>query len=256
MDRELAAGWVRRWDVQQERYVADREERFAVLIDVVEHICRDVAEPLVLDLGCGPGSLATRLARRLPRARVVGIDNDPFLLALAEATRPEHADIEYVRADLAEPGRLGWRPIDAAVSTTALHWLRPERLAEVYRDLAVALRPGGALVNGDHFHDPRPGIRDLTEMVKNRRAARAGVGTHEDWKSWWAAVAADPALRERFTADELRGISTGYGNRLSPQEHTRLLGEAGFAEAAPVWQFGDDYVLAALRLPSGLSPTS
>ncbi|MFD6066980.1 MULTISPECIES: class I SAM-dependent methyltransferase [Amycolatopsis] len=247
MDEKLAADWVRRWDIQQERYVADREERFAVLIDVVEHVCRDVAAPLVLDLGCGPGSLATRLAGRLPRARVIGVDNDPFLLALAKATRPRQADIEYLQADLAERGWLKWGPVDAAVSTTALHWLRPERLAEVYRDLAEALREGGALVNGDHLYDERPAIRELTEVVKNRRAARAGVGANEEWKAWWAAVAADPALRERFTVDELRGISTGYGNRLSPQEHTRLLREAGFAEVAPVWQSGDDYVLAALR---------
>ncbi|OXM46620.1 methyltransferase [Amycolatopsis thailandensis] len=247
MDEMLAAGWVRRWDFQQERYVADREERFDVLIDVVEHVCRDVAEPLVLDLGCGPGSLATRLARRLPHVRVVGVDNDPFLLALARASRPDDADIEYVQADLAEDGWLTWRAIDAAVSTTALHWLKPERLAGVYRDLADALRAGGALVNGDHFYDEQPGIRDLAEAVKNRRAARAGVGSNEDWKSWWAAIAADPALRAEFTAAELSGISTGYGNRLSPQEHTRLLREAGFAEVAPVWQYGDDYVLTALR---------
>ncbi|WP_340688068.1 class I SAM-dependent methyltransferase [Amycolatopsis coloradensis] len=247
MDEKLAADWVRRWDIQQERYVADREERFAVLIDVVEHVCRDVAEPLVLDLGCGPGSLATRLAGRLPRARVIGVDNDPFLLALARATRPRQADIEYLQADLAESGWLKWGPVDAAVSTTALHWLRPERLADVYRDLAGALREGGALVNGDHLYDEQPGIRDLAEVVKNRRAVRAGVGANEEWKAWWEAVAADPALRGRFTADELRGISTGYGNRLSPQEHTRLLREAGFAEVAPVWQSGDDYVLTALR---------
>lgn len=247
MDEKLAADWVRRWDIQQERYVADREERFAVLIDVVEHVCRDVAEPLVLDLGCGPGSLATRLAVRLPRARIVGVDNDPFLLALARATRPREARVEYLQADLAESGWLSWGPVDAAVSTTALHWLRPERLAEVYRDLAGALREGGALVNGDHLYDEQPAIRELAGVVKDRRAARAGVGANEEWKAWWAAVAADPALRERFTADELRGVSTGYGNRLSPREHTRLLREAGFAEVAPVWQFGDDYVLAGLR---------
>ncbi|GAB3742707.1 class I SAM-dependent methyltransferase [Amycolatopsis oliviviridis] len=247
MDEKLAAGWVRRWDLQQERYIADREERFDVLIDVVEHVCRDVAEPLVLDLGCGPGSLATRLARRMPHARVVGVDDDPFLLALAGASRPEDADIEYVRADLAEDGWLKWQAIDAAVSTTALHWLRPDRLAAVYRDLARVLRAGGALVNGDHFYDEQPGIRDLAAAVKDRRAARAGVEANEDWKSWWAAVSADPALRAEFTADELGGISTGYGNRLSPQEHTRLLREAGFAEVAPVWQSGDDYVLTALR---------
>jgi trans-aconitate methyltransferase len=35
----------------------------------------------VLDLGCGPGSLAGRLAARLPTAEIIGLDQDPVLLA-------------------------------------------------------------------------------------------------------------------------------------------------------------------------------
>ncbi|MFJ7213729.1 class I SAM-dependent methyltransferase [Amycolatopsis sp. NPDC098790] len=124
MDGKLAEKWVRRWNAQQERYIADREERFHVLIDVVEHVTRDVAEPVVLDLGCGPGSLATRLAGRLPHARVVGIDNDPFLLALARASVPADAKIEYLHVGLGDDGWLLEGAVDAAVSTTALHILR------------------------------------------------------------------------------------------------------------------------------------
>lgn len=251
MDQELAVRWVARWDAQQERYIADREERFRVLFDVVEHVTKDSAEPFVLDLGCGPGSMATRLSARLPHARVVGVDSDPFLLALARASRKATAKIDYLQLDLtedgwSEPAVLG-RDLDAAVSTTALHWLPPERLARVYRDLAEAMRPGGVLVNGDHFYDEQPGIRALTAAVKERRATRAGVDGNEDWKSWWAAAAEDPGLRAVFSDAELRGTSTGYGNRLSPQAHAKMLLEAGFREVGTVWQYGDDYVLAALR---------
>ncbi|QWF85277.1 class I SAM-dependent methyltransferase [Amycolatopsis sp. CA-230715] len=251
MDQDLAARWVARWDTQQERYIADREERFRVLIDVVEHVTGDAAEPFVLDLGCGPGSTATRLSARLPHARIVGVDSDPFLLALARASRPEAAKIDYRLLDLAEdrwhdPAVRG-RELDAAVSTTALHWLPPERLAVVYRDLAEVMRPGGVLVNGDHFYDEQPGIRALTAAVKERRATRAGVDGNEDWKSWWAAAAEDPALRAIFSDAELRGTSTGYGNRLSQQAHAKMLLDAGFREVGMVWQYGDDYVLAALR---------
>jgi len=69
---QQARHWLDRWDRQQEFYLADREERFAVIADVVEAACG--AEPLVVDLGVGPGSLAVRLLDRLPGARVVGID--------------------------------------------------------------------------------------------------------------------------------------------------------------------------------------
>jgi len=68
VDRDQAVRWISRWDAQQEWFMPDREERFAVLIDAVEAGAgRD--DPLVLDLGCGPGSLAVRLLDRMPAAR-------------------------------------------------------------------------------------------------------------------------------------------------------------------------------------------
>ncbi|MFC7739880.1 class I SAM-dependent methyltransferase [Nocardiopsis composta] len=74
---DVAAEWVDRWDSQQEGYVPHREERFAVLADVVAAALADVAAPVVVDLGCGPGSLTARLAERLPRASFIGVDADP-----------------------------------------------------------------------------------------------------------------------------------------------------------------------------------
>lgn len=72
--------WLWRWDRQQERYLADREKNLGRVLEVVERL---VGEPDVLvDLGCGPGSLAARVARRFRRTRVIGVDLDPFLLEL------------------------------------------------------------------------------------------------------------------------------------------------------------------------------
>jgi len=45
-------------------------------IDAVQE-CAGRPDPLVLDLGCGPGSLAVRLLGRIPAATVVGIDASP-----------------------------------------------------------------------------------------------------------------------------------------------------------------------------------
>ncbi len=59
------ADWVRRWDEQQQHYIANREERFDVILDVVAEVAG--AEPhTVLDLCCGPGSLAARVLARSP----------------------------------------------------------------------------------------------------------------------------------------------------------------------------------------------
>lgn len=140
-----AERWVERWERQQQRYAVDREERFTVIADVVEQAVAGVpGRPLVVDLGCGPGSLAARLARRMPYADIVAVDMDPLLLELA---RTHHADAaRYVDVVI---GAQEWtralcldRPLDAAVSTTALHYLEPDALRRTYRQLAGLLRPG------------------------------------------------------------------------------------------------------------------
>lgn len=170
-----AERWVERWERQQQRYAVDREERFTVIADVVEQAVTGRSDrPLVVDLGCGPGSLAARLARRLPDADIVGVDMDPLLLELA---RTHHADAaRYVDAMIGEEGwthalRLD-RPLDAAVSTTALHYLGPDALHRTYRQLAALLRPGGVLVNGDHFPHDDTALAGLAGCVGHRHAER------------------------------------------------------------------------------------
>src|SRR6516165_2411516 len=115
--------WINRWDAQQQWYMPDREERFTALIDAVEAgTGRD--DPLVLDLGCGPGSLAVRLLERIPGAAVVAIDDDPLLLALGRAAYGGRRGLSFADQDLRAPGWAGAlaldRAADAAVSTTAL----------------------------------------------------------------------------------------------------------------------------------------
>src|SRR5262245_60147684 len=86
ISRDSARAWIERWDAQQQEYLPDREDRFTVIIDAVEEIAGR-PDPLVLDLGCGPGSLAVRLLGRLPQATVVAIDADPLTLALGQIGR-------------------------------------------------------------------------------------------------------------------------------------------------------------------------
>src|SRR5262249_57440113 len=99
----------------------DREERFTVLIDAVE-AAAGRGDPLVLDLGSGPGSLAVRLLDRMPAARVVAIDADPLLLALGRAAHGGRPGLRFADQDLRVPGwagRLGLsRAADVAGSNT------------------------------------------------------------------------------------------------------------------------------------------
>ncbi|MQA97211.1 MAG: methyltransferase domain-containing protein [Streptosporangiales bacterium] len=240
--------WLRRWDAQQERNIPDREERFRVVIDVVRAVTAD-GPARVVDLGCGPGSLSARLAAELPRAEMVGVDADPLLLGLGAAnTGPR---VRLVEADLADPGwpeRTGLAgPWDAAVSSTALHWLHPDTLAALYRTLAERIRPGGVFVNADHLGLATPGLDGLAESVRKARTARVGTDQNEDWAEWWQSLLADEELAPLVDARSERAIAHDGDNGLTVADHARLLRTAGFTEAGPLWQFGDDHVLTAIR---------
>jgi SAM-dependent methyltransferase len=248
MDAQTARAWIARWDRQQERYIADREERFSVVADVVAHVTANNPQPRILDLGCGPGSMSVRLADHLPKARIIGLDQDPVLLSLA---RDAYGDvIDVVDTDLAVPG---WSagldldgPVDAAVSSTALHWIAPERLGAVYQEVAQLLRPGGVLVNADNLYDDQPALAEIAAAVLEGRAKRVGVTDNEDWSHWWQALAEEPAMAPAFAERAGRGARGGI-TEFSVEHHAELLRQAGFSEVGTVWQSGNDVVLVGVR---------
>ncbi|MFD7324096.1 class I SAM-dependent methyltransferase [Streptomyces sp. NPDC059875] len=244
-----AAPWVERWEIQQQLYATARTERFHVVADVVAHACGRSHRPVITDLGCGPGSLAARLADRLPHARVLGVDHDPFLLALGRAVHG--ATVAFVDARIGQgpwTGAVsGDGPLDAVVSTTALHYLPADELATVYEQVHDLLRPGGVLVNADHlFQDDAP-VRELAAAVGRGQAARRAERPAEDWAGWWAAAAAAGTFDELLEERARRGPDPGGDNGLGAREHAELMRKAGFGAVGTVWQCGHSVVLAAVR---------
>ena len=258
LDAAAARDWIDRWDRQQEVYMPDREERFTALVDAVE-AGAGRPDPVVLDLGCGPGSLSVRLLARLPEATVVAVDADPVTLALGRAGYAGISGLRFVDVDLREPGwvsRLGLeasRPVDAVVSTTALHWLSSADLHELYVTLAGLLRPGGLLLDGDHLQEDETSSpvlarldRALEEGESRRRNAGRPAGGAESWEQWWQAVAADPALAAA-TAERSQGLVDHSNEGVKLAAHTSALRAAGFAEVGTLWQRGSSRVLCGVR---------
>jgi trans-aconitate methyltransferase len=255
ISEQTARAWIDSWDAQQQGYLPDREDRFTALIDaLVEAVGRP--DPLVLDLGCGPGSLSVRLLRRLPDATVVAIDADPLTLALGQAAFADLPGLRFVDADLRLAGwsvglGLPGQP-DAAVSTTALHWLTEQALFALYAELAGLLRPGGLLLNGDHMAEDKesaPTLARLTESLAARAEQRQpGSGSVPTWQEWWTAAAADSALAGLVAQREQRRVDTAHhgspAGRLSV--HVAALRAAGFAEVGPLWQRGDSRLLCGV----------
>jgi SAM-dependent methyltransferase len=246
------AGWVRRWDQQQQHYMANREERFDVILDVVAEVTGSRPRA-VLDLCCGPGSLAARVLARFPDASVVALDNDPVLMLLGSRAYGDHGGrLTWIEADLRRPqwpdALADHAPFDAVVSTTALHWLGAEPLRSAYGGAAGVLRPDGVIVNGDHFFEPEhPRVSAVQARLR-----RSTDGDDDVWRAWWAelsaAAADDRELAEAF-AERARRDAEHPDSTVAPPltVHLEALRRVGFGDVGTVWQHGDDRVLVAMR---------
>ncbi|MEV5649728.1 class I SAM-dependent methyltransferase [Nocardia sp. NPDC052254] len=247
---ERARYWVQRWDRQQERYMPDREQRFEVLGDILDELL-ERPDPLIVDLGVGPGTLSQRLAARFPRARIVGVDADPLLLALADLTLGSDR-FRTVNTDLREPEWIAAleldRAPDAFVSTTALHWMNREPLRALIRACAGALAPGGVFVDGDHLYEgpAGPKLDALGRALTARRGQRQGTAAAEDWAAWWEAVESAPDLDGLVRLRD-GGFAHTVHDRPTAHDYVDFARDAGFTESGIVWQYGDDRVVVAIR---------
>lgn len=251
---------IEEWERQQSTYIPRREERFAVMLDIVEHLAPTTA-PTILDLGTGPGSLAVRAAQRFPDATVVALDHDPYLLRMAEQRLTGldpavAARIHLARVDLRAPDRLAGLLQDldlpalptVAVSTTALHWLHPADLTGLMAALAGLLGTDGLYVNGDHLADRRDPARfdGLFTAVNDRSRARWEAQGAMDWEAWWAAAAEAGEWPEELAERTRWRQERDPSPEATLDHHLASLDAVGF-DAAPVWRYFDDVVVAAVR---------
>lgn len=257
--------WLRRWDEQQTRYLPEREERFAAMLDTLAALLPP--DFVALDLACGPGAISQRLLTRFPEARTIALDYNPVLLYLGrQALDTFNGRITWLAQSLTEPDwvepvqaalvQLGRPQLDAVLSTTALHWLPVEHLTRVYNQLGALVRPGGLLLNGDHMACPQsqPTFRRLADQQREqlRQTAFVAQGA-EDYRQWWGAIeqgwlASDPTLQPLFDAyhanEQVRRREFGEPIALV---HLAALADAGFDQVDTIWQRYDNRVLLAVR---------
>jgi ubiquinone/menaquinone biosynthesis C-methylase UbiE len=99
----------------------------------------------VLDLGCGTGVLIALVKTTCPGARVVGLDVDFRILAIARAKLARAGlDVALHRASATAPP---FRPgsFDRVLTTLVLHHLTTAEKGAVFAAVRALLRPGGEL---------------------------------------------------------------------------------------------------------------
>jgi trans-aconitate 2-methyltransferase len=127
----------------------------------------------VLDVGCGTGRVTEALVEMVPRGRVLAMDASADMVALARERLGDRVEVwcqDALELDLSEP-------VDAVVSTAALHWVgEHDRL---WQQLARALRPGGRLEIQCGGQGNIDGVREVIDV-----AARETAPELLGWSPW------------------------------------------------------------------------
>lgn len=104
----------------------------------------------IMDVGCGTGTFAILLKEACPAARVMGVDPDEAVLAIARAkAEAAGAQVEWLRAmgdELVVPAA----SVDKAVSSLVLHQCPMEMKRAILAAMFTAVRPGGHVFIADY----------------------------------------------------------------------------------------------------------
>ncbi|MGH7598333.1 MAG: class I SAM-dependent methyltransferase, partial [bacterium] len=145
--------------------LSEYDERIRTFIPNYEELLGEVAAtmalvekkpPTIVDLGIGTGALSARCLGISPQARLVGIDSDPDILALARRRllqkRAHHPTL--IRGSFLENSL---PRCDAMVATLALHHIAAAKTKQrFYAKCFAALRRGGIFANGDCMMAEKP----------------------------------------------------------------------------------------------------
>jgi len=147
----------------------------------------------VLDVGCGAGGFAARLAERADH--VDAIDKSAAMIEAARRRTP--ANVTCTLADVLETP-LPAEDYDAIVSITALHHVP---LCEALRHLAPALRPGGVLaaVVLPRIDLPREAPAEIVAAAANRMLGAAFAALRATGHgNWYGPDPTNEAMPEVF----------------------------------------------------------
>jgi tRNA (cmo5U34)-methyltransferase len=166
------------YDARIRTFIPDYEEMLRIAAAVVATI----RPRTIVDLGTGTGALAAQVVRRASHVRIVGIDEDAGMLAMARRRLRNRGALihdSFLRAALP--------PCDAVIASFSLHHVASPRVKRaLYHSARKALRPSGMFVSADCYPSSlasfaRDGRRDWRAHVARTYGARKAAAFLRSW---------------------------------------------------------------------------
>lgn len=208
---------------EYDRAIATLIPHYSELLDAAAEAVDIIARlaPAVVDLGTGSGTLAQRILKVRPKARLIGIDADATMLeAASKRLRGRIQTIEENFEQIRIPR------CDVVSASFALHHIPTgRRKGALYKRCFTSLRPGGILVSADCY---------LADSGKVQQANRHAWLDH--LKKTYSAKKAENFLRTWAKEDVYFTLD----------REIELLKEAGFSTEV-TWRKDSFAVLVGLK---------
>ena len=169
---------------------ADFEQENQGFVDHFFNLYDDLENPHIVDVGCGPGDIPIRVARRHPTCRVTGIDASQPMIAYAEQAVQKagfHDRVRFLCQRFQDVSLSS--PADAIISNSLVHHV-PNPLRFWY-SLKALLKPGAPVLVMDLL---RPESPEAAQAIVDEQAAGEPEQLRQDFFH---------SLLAAFTEDEV-----------------------------------------------------
>lgn len=236
---------VEAYETGQRLMVEQKAAVLANIVRIVGYFCKKRAfvSPVILDVGCGTGTLANMLLETIGGCRVTGVDGSEEMLAAfrrnCHSRFPERTTL--IHSDF-NKGSF-WHPMmndhyDIIVSSMALHYLSDDGVGIFFKGARRRLSDGGIFTacigNLSNLRE----IREMAyhfklEFAYQNRKENGYEGTFSDFKADLKSRMAELCINWR-----------------TPGSYLTALEEAGFHEVELVWHLWLKSIYVALKRPA------
>jgi SAM-dependent methyltransferase len=218
--------FARRWAERNAGEATSRRQSLDLLLKILaDFLAAGTVPPRVLDLGCGPGLIASRILDEIATSSVVGVDGSAAMLELArERLAPYPGRFSLGRADFdaMTPNDLAGGPFGAAIAVQAIHNCSDAGKQRVLRSARAVLAPGGLFLLLDRIRLATPALFSVYRGVWDQLGP-VSYGQHHEGATY---------------AEHVDKVERGGDLPGSLEQNLLWLREAGFAQVAAVHVVG------------------